>query len=56
MIAFAFRIPVFLLAVAAWAGVVAMAGVNPAAAAARIAENNWARDIYHIGPSLSFRP
>jgi acetylornithine/succinyldiaminopimelate/putrescine aminotransferase len=27
-----------------------------AEAAARIAENNWARDIYHIGPSLSFRP
>ena len=25
-------------------------------AAARIAENNWARDIYQIGPSLSFRP
>ena len=25
-------------------------------AAARIAENNWAQDIYQIGPSLSFRP
>ena len=25
-------------------------------AAARITENGWARDIYQIGPSLSFRP
>ena len=25
-------------------------------AAARIAENNWAREIHQIGPSLSFRP
>ena len=25
-------------------------------AGARIAENNWAQDIYRIGPSLSFRP
>ena len=27
-----------------------------AAAAARMAENHWAQDIYQIGPSLSFRP
>ena len=25
-------------------------------AAARMAENHWAQDIYQIGPSLSFRP
>ena len=31
-------------------------GVPLAEAAARIEESGWARDIYQIGPSLSFRP